>query len=270
MKSGIYMIEIGSIYYVGSTKNFEKRFIRHLKGLNSDRHHNIILQRAFNKYKPQRIEMKILEALPYERNIIITREQFYIDSYRKEFKGRCCNISDASFGDTRTHHPNIELINEKTSNTIRKNMEMMTPEERKQKFGLSGSKNGMYGKKHSDEVKLKLSIAASQNTGDKNPFYGKSHTPETKQKLSNGASQRTGNKNSFYGKSHTTETKEKISKSNKDRKPPNRILIEINGKKYESYSDANKELGIGITTIRWRCLSENEKFKEYKILFQLQ
>lgn len=222
MKSGIYVIEIGGIYYVGSTKNFTKRFLRHLKELNSGKHHNIILQRAFNKYRPQKIEMKILETIPYERNIIIEREQFHIDSYRKEFKSRCCNISGASFGDTKTHNPNRELIIEKTSNTIRQNMEMMSAEERKQKFGQSGSKNGMYGKTHTDEVKRMLRKREYSNeTRDKMSKSAISKfekTPYLKENLSVHASQRTGAKNPFYGKSHTETTKailrEKMSGDN--------------------------------------------------------
>lgn len=222
MKSGIYVIEIGGMYYVGSTKNFEKRFINHLKGLNSGRHHNLILQRTFDKYKPQRIEMKILETVPYERNLIITLEQFYIDSYRKEFKGRCCNISDASFGDILTNNPNRELILEKRSNTTRQNMKMMSPEERKQKFGKPGSKNGMYGKTHTDDVKRMLREREYSNeTRDKmsksaiNKFE---KNPLLKENISLHASQRTGDKNPFYGKSHTEETKalirEKVSGDN--------------------------------------------------------
>lgn len=222
MKSGIYMIEIGNMYYVGSTKNFEKRFIEHFKRLNSGKHPNIILQRAFNKYKPQRIEMKILETVPYEKNLIIEREQFYIDSYRKEFGNRCCNISDASFGDTKTHHPNRELIIEKTKNTIQQNMEMMSKEEKKQKFGQPGNKNGMYGKTHTDDVKRMLKERKpSKETRDKmskSAIIKFEKNPHLKENLSILASQRTGDKNSFYGKSHTENTKdilrEKLSGDN--------------------------------------------------------
>jgi group I intron endonuclease len=214
--------------------------------------------------------MKILETIPYERNVIIEREQFHIDSHRKEFKGRCCNISDASFGDALTHHPRKDEIIKKMSATISRNMRNITKEERKQKFGNPGSKNGMYGKTHTDEVKRMLrEIEYTKEIRDrmsKSAIRKFEKNPHLKENLSVCASQRTGDKNPFYGKSHTLETKERISKSNKGRKPPNRTSIEINGKKYESYGDASKELGIGVTTIRWRCLSENEKFKEYKIL----
>lgn len=61
--------------------------------------------------------------------------------------------------------------------------------------------------KRSDEFRRKLSIA---NTGEKNPMYGKKHTLETKLKIS------IKKKNSIpwnYGIKHTEETKNKIKKS---------------------------------------------------------
>lgn len=47
-----------------------------------------------------------------------------------------------------------------------------------------GKKNGMYGKKHSEESKRKISEAKiGKQSGKNNPMYGKKHTDETKRKM---------------------------------------------------------------------------------------
>lgn len=49
-------------------------------------------------------------------------------------------------------------------------------------FGLVGESAPMYGKRHSEETKKKISNSLK---GDKNHFYGKNHSEETKNKISN-------------------------------------------------------------------------------------
>lgn len=51
---------------------------------------------------------------------------------------------------------------------------------------LNGKSHPMLGRKHTEESKKKMRIAALKNKkGKKNPFYGKKHTEETKQKIRN-------------------------------------------------------------------------------------
>jgi len=268
MKSGIYGIDICGITYIGSAKNFIKRFERHLGGLKKNNHHNIILQRAFNKHGIDNVKFFIIEEIPYEKKIILEREQFHIDKTKE--RGRCANLSGASFGDTKTGHPNRELIIEKMSKTIQQNMNNLTAEERKIKYGQTGELNGMYGKTHSEEVKKasreRIYTEDMRNRMSESAYRKFEERPELKENLSKHAAQRTGEKNPFYGKSHTKETKEKISNKNKGSKPVNRISIQVIGKEYESYGDASKDLGIAVTTIRWRCLSKNKKYNDYIIL----
>ena len=57
-----------------------------------------------------------------------------------------------------------------------------------------------------------------------------------------------------------------ISDKNRGRKPVNCIAIKINGELYNSFEEASIFLGVAATTVRRRCLSKSEKFKEYKIL----
>ncbi|AGE53121.1 GIY-YIG catalytic domain-containing endonuclease [Paramecium bursaria Chlorella virus Fr5L] len=54
--------------------------------------------------------------------------------------------------------------------------------EKKMSEANKGEKHHMYGKKHSEEYKKKMSEAAKK--GENSPWYGKKHTEETKQKIS--------------------------------------------------------------------------------------
>ena len=76
----------------------------------------------------------------------------------------------------------------------------------------SGSGNSFYGKRHSDETKLKIhnSLIGNipWNKGKKNCY-----SDEARIKISEHAKLRTGEKNPFYGKRHSDETKLKIHNS---------------------------------------------------------
>jgi hypothetical protein len=101
------------------------------------------------------LKTSIIEELEYTKEQILEKEQLYIDLYRSEYKNRCCNISDASFGDTKTNHPNRNEIIEKAARTTRENNSKLTEQERRAKWGQPGEKNGMFGRTHSEEVKQK-------------------------------------------------------------------------------------------------------------------
>jgi len=66
----------------------------------------------------------------------------------------------------------------------------------------------MFGKKHSEESKKKISNSLE---GEKNPFFGKKHTKETKNKISENHADFSGENHPQYGKHRTEETKRKIS-----------------------------------------------------------
>ena len=78
---------------------------------------------------------------------------------------------------------------------------------------IKGVDNPFYGKKHSDETKLKISNANKLNVGELNAFYGKKHSDETKEKLSVIGKElyKSGKNKGFLGKKHSDETKLKMS-----------------------------------------------------------
>lgn len=270
MNSGIYELKINNTYYVGSAKDFNKRYKRHLKDLRSGNHCNVILQRSFVKYGEENLRFSILKEIPYEKEIILLNEQNFIDEYRSKYGRRCANISQAAFGDTLTYNPNREQIVNNIGNGVRKWMIKLSEEERKEKFGHPGESNGMYGKTHSPEAiqKIKNRIYTQEDRDRLSIIQKESfkNNPQRGERLSFLASQRTGELNSFYGKTHSEETKFKIREKNKLLKPVNRIKLSIDGVEFDSYNDASKITGISVTTIRWRCLSVNKKFDNYIII----
>lgn len=64
--------------YIGSATNFKNRLSRHKSDLNQDRHHNIHLQRAWNKHGEDSFEFFMLEKVEKSEDLI-SREQHYID-----------------------------------------------------------------------------------------------------------------------------------------------------------------------------------------------
>ena len=84
-------------------------------------------------------------------------------------------------------------------------------------YDCSGEKHPMFGKKHSEETKKKMSASKKGlQSGEKNPMFGKHHSEETKKKMS--ASKKGlqyGEKNPMFGKHHSEETKKKISNAKK-------------------------------------------------------
>jgi len=70
---------------------------------------------------------------------------------------------------------------------------------------ISGERNHMYGKTHTEEVCRRLSEIGKTKTGEKNNFYGKHHSAQSRKKMSDRAKTRTGSLNPMYGRSAVKE-----------------------------------------------------------------
>ena len=81
-KSGIYLIQIGSKYYVGSSISIGKRLMTHKSRLKKGKHENIIMTNCFNKYGQDHCHFKVLEYC--DADLLKQREKFYIDVLKPE------------------------------------------------------------------------------------------------------------------------------------------------------------------------------------------
>lgn len=260
MKPCVYVLrsKMADIFYIGSIVQLDKRVDRHLRDLKAGKHHNCILQTAWNAYGDVSL-YKTLDANSEEE--ARSMEQRLIDKFITDDK--CANIGmGAVGGDNLTNNPNRTAIVSRMADSIRAVMALLTLEERADKFGLPGSLNGMHGNNHTDEVRDKLSQAMKGNSHAK----GAVRTVEQRQDMSGRAKNWVGDKNPFYGKSHSEETKALLSAQRKGKTTGTGFAVEVDGVEYPSYYAASKILGIPVVTIRWRCMSENPKFSGYKIL----
>lgn len=79
MKSGIYKIEnkVNGDTYIGSSIDVRKRINRHFTDLRNGQHHNVRLQRAFNKYGESGFLYDVI--IYVKKSDILVFEQKYID-----------------------------------------------------------------------------------------------------------------------------------------------------------------------------------------------
>ncbi len=244
-------------YYIGYSSNIKQRWQKHKSTLKNNSHCNILMQRAYNKYGSECFSYEILHEcenieeatnleLSYLQDLAV-RDKLYNLHY------------NSTGGDLITHHPNKEQIIERMKKTQKEQISKMTKEERQEKWGQPGEKNGMYGKTHTDEVKQIYSNLHKGNTYN----LGRKALQETKDKMSTIASQRLGEKNPFFGKKHSEETKQLIRLANSTRIPVNRREVNVNGQIYTSATEAGKQLLVCTSTILHRIKSPNPIFSNY-------
>lgn len=239
---GIYKIKnlLNNKCYYGSSKDIEKRWRTHKNHLNGGKHHNTPLQRSWDKYGEESFIFEVVEEC--DEKILLEREQHYLDS-KPEY-----NIGlKSSGGDNLTKNPNKDNIIKKMTESVKKRYDSMTEEEKKEKHSQPLDKNpnwrGGTSFKYC-ECGVKISpinitcIGCRDKSGVNNPFFGKQHSEETKNKLSE------IRKGTYNGDQN--------------------IPIVIDGVEYRSAGEASKILNIPMVTIRWRVLSKNKKFDNYK------
>lgn len=145
MRTGIYQIlnKINGKSYIGSAVNFIKRYGSHRWQLNNNRHGNIHLQRAFNKYGADAFEFIVLEYCQKEK--LLEREQFWLYYLKPSYNVRPIAGNQLGF----KHRPE----------SILKMKSVIYTDERK----LNMSK-GRKNRKHSEETKVKLKEASKNKT----------------------------------------------------------------------------------------------------------
>lgn len=84
---GIYKITdvLGNKVYIGSTVNFKQRKIQHFYTLKTNKHANKKLQNFYNKYGIESLEFSVVEYCNNELDLLLEREQYWIDTLKPEF-----------------------------------------------------------------------------------------------------------------------------------------------------------------------------------------
>jgi group I intron endonuclease len=196
-------------YYIGYSCNINRRWGIHKSTLRGGYHCNIRTQRAYEKYGSECFDYEILQECENEeeaKNI----ELSYLEDLT--IRDKLYNLHyNSSGGDLMTYHPNKEQIIERMKNTQKEQISKMTKEERQERWGQSGEKNGMYGRTHTDEVKRLYSEMHKGNTYR----LGKKASQETKEKMSVIASERLGEKTLFSENIIAKKLNKRLEKLNK-------------------------------------------------------
>ena len=232
MQGYIYIIRnsINDKFYIGSTKNYHVRKLKHFNELRKNKHHSIHLQRAFNKYSEKHFEFIIIETC-YN---YLKREQYLFDNVI-DFKNTYNVSKMATGGDLIYNHPNKANIIKKATENLKK---ALRP---KPRFGNENSnwKGGKTFCKCGTRINsnTKTCIKCQDKTGKNNSFYGKNHSEKFKSERS------VAMKGVYKGKQE---------------KP-----VLIDNVEYKSVSYAAKQLKVCAATIIHRIKSKNVKFKYY-------
>ena len=244
MKTGVYRIRNinNNDCYVGSAKDIDKRWYRHKYDLNRNKHGNEHLQRAWNKYGENLYVFEIIEEC--QTILLLEREQHYLDLKPKYNIGL-----KSSGGDNLTNNPNREKIIKRISDSNKIRCSKISKEEHVKIHSKPKEKNSNW--------KGGVSVKYCE-CGNKMGYSAK-----TCMKCRDTKSE----KNSFYGKHHTDKNKNYYSELFKGKcLHRNEKPLSIDNVKFKSLKEASDKLGIGYLTIRWRVLSKNVKFINYKYI----
>lgn len=87
LQSGIYRIVncISGKCYVGSTKDFTKRKMRHLYALRHNEHHSSHMQKSFNLYGEDAFKWEIVEEVIPDRILLFERETYWVQHFQPEY-----------------------------------------------------------------------------------------------------------------------------------------------------------------------------------------
>ncbi len=163
--SGIYKITSLSTgrFYIGSSCRIKSRMKAHYRELMRGTHQNRFLQRCFDKHGSSNFKFEIIEERKKED--LLKFEQKYLDLYFKENPDDIYNIvklvwdninnCPINYGIASKERYNTEEVSKKRSDASKRMWQNKSHQEYMSRI-QTGSGNPFYGKKHSDESRIKI------------------------------------------------------------------------------------------------------------------
>lgn len=160
MKSGIYIIrnQVNGKIYLGSASRIRSRWSTHKHQLRKNKHHSVLLQRAWNKYGLDAFVFEVLENTNVEN--LTEREQYYLDTmtpYVPSIGYNICRVANTMLGFKHSEETKAKL---RTMFVGAKNAN----------YGKVGEFNPNYGRRNTADTIIKMQDAQK---GDKNHMFGK-------------------------------------------------------------------------------------------------
>jgi group I intron endonuclease len=142
--------------YIGCSKDYENRWVRHKRSLTAKAHHNPHLQNAWNKYGESSFEFSVIKELDSEEFMFLEERELISNS------NNLYNIAEGGYGgDVFTNHPNKEEYRQKLSKAqIERNKD---PKERE----TSNVFRGLVGK----ELEARKKVWSNAKRGNKNSNF---------------------------------------------------------------------------------------------------
>jgi len=178
-KSGIYQIRniLDNKVYIGSAKILKSRWTTHLWQLENNKHHNIHLQRAYNKYGKENFIFEILYRTN-DINELIEKENYFIlitNCLNQEFGYNICEVAGSSLGRIASEETRQKLSRAKKgkpkSEETRKKMSNYQRNKTIPERERIRLKTLNIGRKSSEEAKKNMSLGQKGRcAGSKNPM----------------------------------------------------------------------------------------------------
>ena len=229
MSCGIYRIInlVNNKFYIGSSNNIERRWSKHKRMLNCNKHHSRHLQNSWNKYGQENFIFEIIEECLKE--ILLEREQWYLDELqcylRENGFNVCKNVVQTSKGLTYEEIHGEEKAKQ-LKDQLSRSYEEKFGEEKANEIKAKQSKTfeEIHGEEKAKQLKEQLSERFKKNNpmyieeyynkicGENHHYYGKKRKKEECQKISKNRIENEVAKGSKNPAAKLNETKVKIIK----------------------------------------------------------